>query len=339
MLVRSGVQRIRAIDFDQVTLSSLNRHAVATRSDVGTSKVKALKKHLSRIVPQAKVETCTEMYTAKAAERLLGGNPDYVLDCIDNIDTKVHLLHYCHTNNIPCISSMGAGAKCDPSRIQIADISDTFEDPLARAVRRRLKKVGVLSGIETVYSMEKPSDHVGLVPLDETRARDADEYAIAPDFRSRIMPVLGPLPAMFGMAMADLALCRLAQHPLRPLAAKGRDVVYQRILRDLQVREAREFGRAFEGAGALHLGVEDVAFLVEEVFESRSAISGQMEKLTLIRWDLSQPASLRNIIVLCRKECTQHVKQGGKQGWDASVQSYVQERMVQLDRWEKLRGL
>lgn len=111
------------------------------------------------------------------------GNPDYVIDAIDNINTKIDLIKYCHDKKLPVISSMGAGAKADPSRIQIADISETFgmfrnlhfmtyfnqhlyiiEDPLARSVRQRLKKLGILNGVPVAYSTEKPH-HVKLLPL------------------------------------------------------------------------------------------------------------------------------------------------------------------------------
>ena len=105
MLLRSGVENLRLVDFDQVTLSSLNRHAVATHKDVGTSKVVAMKKHLLQIAPWAKIEACNELFHAERADALLSaseGNrvPDLVLDCIDNLETKVQLLEYCHKANI-----------------------------------------------------------------------------------------------------------------------------------------------------------------------------------------------------------------------------------------------
>ncbi|CAG8561750.1 7496_t:CDS:2 [Acaulospora colombiana] len=196
MLVRSGVQHIRIIDFDQVTLSSLNRHAVATHADVGSPKVIALQKNFKEFAPWVKVEPVIELFTKANAPRLLAGNPDFIIDAIDNIDTKLDLLKYCHDNKLPILSSMGAGAKADPSRVQISDISQTIEDPLARAVRRRLKKLGVDSGITVVYSSEKPN--VKLLPLgrcrqliEESKITNASEYAALPDFRSRILPVLG----------------------------------------------------------------------------------------------------------------------------------------------------
>ena len=132
MLARSGIEHIRLIDFDQVTLSSLNRHASATRKDVGISKVLAIKNHLTEIVPHAKIEAFQQLFEINAADDLLSGKPDFVLDCIDNLETKVDLIAYCLRNNIKILASMGAGAKSDPSRIQIADLNDTFEDPLAK---------------------------------------------------------------------------------------------------------------------------------------------------------------------------------------------------------------
>ena len=118
MLVRSGIGRIRLIDFDQVTLSSLNRHAVASLEDVGTPKVQCLKKALLAVAPWVNIEIRNTIWELEVAKELLKGNPSYVVDAIDNIDTKVDLLYFCKTNNIPVISSMGAGCKSDPSRVR-----------------------------------------------------------------------------------------------------------------------------------------------------------------------------------------------------------------------------
>jgi tRNA A37 threonylcarbamoyladenosine dehydratase len=94
----------------------LNRHAVATQKDVGKSKVKVLTDHFSQICPNAVVEERNQLFSLDVAEELLSGSPTYVLDCIDNIKTKIELLHYCVTHRIPIVSSMGSGAKADPSR-------------------------------------------------------------------------------------------------------------------------------------------------------------------------------------------------------------------------------
>ena len=124
MLVRSGVGRIRLIDFDQVTLSSLNRHAVCSMSDVGISKAEAMRRKLKDIVPWCACEAVTEMFRIEEAERLLAGNPSMVIDCIDDVVTKAELITYCDKNKIPILTSMGAGGKSDPTKLRIAPLSD-----------------------------------------------------------------------------------------------------------------------------------------------------------------------------------------------------------------------
>lgn len=243
MLLRSGVEHIRLIDFDQVSLSSLNRHAVATQSDVGTPKVLAMKKHFKAIFPNAFIDIRNEMFEKPRAQELLlsgGVRPDYVLDCIDNMQTKIDLIQFCVENELPIVSSMGAGAKCDPSRVQIADISDTNEDALARTTRRRLRLLGIESGVDVVYSTEKPGE-VKLLDLDNAQLKDADEYAPLEGFRVRILPVLGTLPAMFGLAMATYVITKLADWPIRPLAVKLREKTYRKIWVEMLNRETHIF--------------------------------------------------------------------------------------------------
>ena len=143
MLLRSGVGRLRLIDFDQVSLSSLNRHACATLADVGRPKVVCCQQFFERIAPWAHVEAYVDLFRDSEADRLLAGAPTYVIDAIDNLDTKVDLIKYCARHDIKVFSSMGAGAKADPSCIQISDISTTVEDPLARVVRRELRVAGI----------------------------------------------------------------------------------------------------------------------------------------------------------------------------------------------------
>ena len=210
-------------------------------------------------------------------------------DAIDNIGTKVELLAYCVQNNIKVFSSMGAGAKSDPTRIQIADLSATHYDPLARAVRQRLRATLSRSArstpptppsdpsapistpafipttatsaeveaeveadtttattareysIPVVYSTEVPSD-VALLPLPDAELAkgSVDELAPLRDFRVRILPVLGPLPGLFGLHIATYVLCELAGHPLeRPLPVRHREKLYERMWKDLLHRESR----------------------------------------------------------------------------------------------------
>jgi tRNA threonylcarbamoyladenosine dehydratase len=294
-LARSGVSKIRLVDFDQVTLSSLNRHAVATLADVGTPKVRCIQKRLEQITPWVHFDARNVLFSDGVAETLLspwsqgaekGQTPDFVIDAIDNIDSKVQLLTYCHKNSIPVISSMGAGCKSDPSRIFIGDISNSTEDPLSRATRRRLRQAGIDSGIPVVYSTEKPGPgKASLLPLpeDEYKKGTVGDLGVLPDFRVRILPVLGTMPAMFGYAVANHAILEISGYPHDYIPLKGRDKMYESILGNLQGLEER-----LAGGGAVGLRIpvnkEDVGYIVEEVYRGRSVVSGLTTRLVLVRW-------------------------------------------------------
>lgn len=143
---------------------------------------------------------------------------------------------------------MGAGAKCDPTRVQISDISYTIYDPLARSVRRRLRLLGVSSGIPVVYSTEVPSE-VKLLPLDEEEFKKGPvkELGAFDDFRVRILPVLGPLPSIFGLHIATYILCELAGKPIvNPLPIKARRKLYERLWKDLLHREEKLVGHTLK---------------------------------------------------------------------------------------------
>ncbi|KAJ3286319.1 hypothetical protein HK104_009101 [Borealophlyctis nickersoniae] len=334
MLLRSGVEHLRLIDFDQVSLSSLNRHAVATQADVGTSKAACLRKHFAEIAPHAKLEAVVELFDVANSDRLLAGKPDFVLDCIDNLNTKVHLIKYCHDHGLRIISSMGAGAKADPSRIQIADISDTFEDPLARSTRRQLRAQGVESGVTVVYSTEKPGP-VTLLPLEEQKVENADEYSALPNFRVRILPVLGTIPALFGQSMASYVVTELAGFKTEPLAIKLRHKTYARLHTDLVNKEKD----LFKGNPNIPLNISDIGYIFEEIWRGRSAISGTFEKLQLTRWDVREPAGFSNIVCLTRAEAEKHEKipPGGLEAhYSKEVIDYVNERLAiekEMSKW------
>ena len=220
-LARSGVSKLRLVDFDQVTLSSLNRHAVATLADVGIPKVQCLQRRLIAITPWVRFDLRLQKFEVKCAPSLLaawegpsgaGQMPDFVIDAIDNIDSKVELLKYCRDNGLPVISSMGAGTKSDPTKIMVSDIGESTDDGLSRATRRRLKLLGVTSGIPVVYSIEKMGEgKAALLPLpeDEFQKGSVGDLGVLPDFRVRILPVLGTLPAVFGYVVANHIILKI----------------------------------------------------------------------------------------------------------------------------------
>ncbi|TFK75587.1 ubiquitin-protein ligase molybdopterin-converting factor [Pluteus cervinus] len=317
MLVRSGVSKIRLVDFDYVTLSSLNRHATAGLSDVGTPKVKCIEKALRQISKWVEVDARIDIWRKEEGGALLEG-ADWVIDAIDNIQTKVDLLKYCHDNGIKVFSSMGAGAKCDPTRIQISDISYTIYDPLARSVRRRLRLEGVSSGIPVVYSTEVPGD-VKLLPLpeEEFQKGPVKELGVFDDFRVRILPVLGPLPSIFGLHIATYILCELAGKPIsNPLPIKHRKKLYERLLRDLLHRESKFTGQQIN---KLPIDEDDVSLIFEDIHRGRSVIPpfDVPTRPTLVRWDFTKPLSLDNCVPMEQGDAEKHIRES-KDGDDVT---------------------
>ncbi|KAJ7756221.1 ubiquitin-protein ligase molybdopterin-converting factor [Mycena metata] len=322
MLVRSGVSKIRLIDFDYVTLSSLNRHATALLPDVGTPKVKCIERTLKQIARWVEVDARIDIWRKEDGGALLEG-ADWVVDAIDNIQTKVDLLKYCHEHKLKVFSSMGAGAKCDPTRIQISDISSTVYDPLARSVRRRLRLLGVPSGIPVVYSTEVPGD-VKLLPLPEDefqKGKGAKELSVLDDFRVRILPVLGPLPALFGLHIATYILAALADKPIaHPLPIKNRHKVYERLLRDLMGREAKRKWK-MEGGGEgevvvsrIALDEDDVALIFEDLHRGGRSVlppHAVCAKPTLVLWDATQGVSVENVVVMEAADAERHQREDG----------------------------
>ena len=309
MLLRSGVQKIRIIDFDQVSLSSLNRHSCATLKDVGTPKVLCLKNHMLEVAPWCEIDAINELWELKDAERLLfsNGKPDLVVDCIDNIDTKVDLLAFLHENKIEMISSMGASAKSDPTRINVGDISITEEDPLARSVRRRLKMKGIVTGVPVVFSAEKPDPRKAkLLPLpdEEYEKGKVGELSALKDFRVRILPVLGTMPAIFGLTIVTYILTKVSGYPMNPIEGKNRIKIYDSLLQSL----AGQMSRIGEKDQRVPVALSDVPYIVTEVFRGKSPISGYSTKLALSKWNPLKPVSLQNVVLVTSEEQKEHEK-------------------------------
>jgi tRNA A37 threonylcarbamoyladenosine dehydratase len=301
---------------------------------VGTPKVACLRKRLQQITPWVRFDLCNELFAPSAADRLLGPwegrKPDFIIDAIDNIDSKVALLEYCYKNDLPVISSMGAGCKSDPTRIFIGDISASTDDPLSRSTRRRLRALGITSGIPVVYSTEKPGPgKAQLLPLpeEEFQKGSVGDLGVLPDFRVRILPVLGTMPAVFGYAVANHVILKISGYPAEYLPAKGREKMYDGILAQLQGSEEKLVRATTPGEDAqglkLAISANDVGYIVEEIFRGKSAISGVSTRLALCRWrkptgstiDLSvegQKTSrllLRDLVCLTKEELAVHERE------------------------------
>ncbi|KHC82378.1 hypothetical protein MGS_01422 [Candida albicans P78042] len=310
MLVRSGVESLRIIDFDQVSLSSLNRHAVATLKDVGIPKVECIKNHLLEIAPWIEIDTRNQLWNLESAEELIYGDdfqPTFIVDCIDNLDTKCDLLAYCHEKKLPIVSSGGAATKSDPTRINLADISKTEEDPLMKKIRVVLKKRGIINGIPVVFSAEKPDPRKAkLLPLpdDEFTKGNVDQLSALKDFRVRILPVLGTMPGMFGLAIATYILTTVAGYPMEPVEGKNRYKIYDDLLQSLAGQQTR-IGKTDQ---RVQIAMHEVNYILEEVFRGKSPISNYSTRLTLSRWDPSKEISLQNVVVMTKDEQRNHEK-------------------------------
>jgi len=152
-LARCGVGKIVLIDYDKICITNVNRQVHATSTTIGEIKVKAMKNRILDINPDAEVVIFNEKYISESANKLLSDDYDYVIDAIDMVSSKIDLIVKCKERGIKIISSMGAGNKMDPTKFEVADIFKTETCPLARVLRKELRKKNV-SDLKVVYSKE-----------------------------------------------------------------------------------------------------------------------------------------------------------------------------------------
>ena len=154
-LARSGIGRIIMIDYGTIDITNINRQVHATVDTVGMYKVDAMKERLLSINPDIVVETFKETYNKDTKDKLLSDDYDYVVDAVDMVSSKINLIMECKDRGIEIISSMGAGNKLNPTMLKVADINDTKICPLARVMRKELRRRGVKS-LKVVFSEEYP---------------------------------------------------------------------------------------------------------------------------------------------------------------------------------------
>lgn len=159
-LARSGVGKLTIIDFDEVCITNGNRQLHAIQGMVGKKKAEVMGERLRKINPQANIQVIAEFYNEENSEMMLSHKPDYIVDAIDNLTAKTHLLATCREKGINVITSGGSAAKMDPLKIKLVDLADTYVDPLAHQVRKILRqKYGFPEkkfGIPCVFSDEIP---------------------------------------------------------------------------------------------------------------------------------------------------------------------------------------
>ena len=156
-LVRAGVQNICIVDKDVVDITNINRQLIATNQTVGKDKVDAEEERILQINPHAKVIKIKEFVNDSNIQKIMEAysHTDYVVDAIDTVTSKLEIIKYCSYNNINVISSMGTGNKLDASKFEITDIFKTSVCPLAKVMRKELKKLNINS-LPVLYSKEEP---------------------------------------------------------------------------------------------------------------------------------------------------------------------------------------
>lgn len=154
-ICRAGIGHMTIVDADTVNESNINRQLPALHSTLGKPKAEVVGQRLLDINPRLKLTVLNEFLRDERTEEVLSAQKfDFIVDAIDSLSPKVFLLYYAHRHEIPIVSSMGAGAKMDPTQIKIADISKSFNCALAKAVRKRLRAMGLNKGIPVVFSTE-----------------------------------------------------------------------------------------------------------------------------------------------------------------------------------------
>lgn len=195
-LARAGVGNITIVDGDTVDITNINRQLPALHSTVGQPKVKIVGDRLMDINPELNLTRIEEFLSPERAQEIVSPDFDYVLDCIDSITPKLNLIVAAKRKKVKVISNMGAGGKFLSQKIVVRDISKTEVCPLAKNIRKRLKKEGISSGVKAVYSLEHP---------DETSLKTTD----GTNFKKSFYGTNSWMPALFGLHAAETVVKEL----------------------------------------------------------------------------------------------------------------------------------
>lgn len=201
LIARAGIGRLTIVDADIVQPSNINRQLVATADSIGRPKAEVLAERLRSINPAIELEVVEAFLKDDVMTEILDRHRyDYVVDAIDSLTPKVHLIAQSLERGLPIISSMGAGAKSDPSQIHQADLSKSYSCALARALRKRLRKLGIHKGLPVVFSTELP-DPNAVVEITGEQCKRSTAGTVS------------YMPALFGCQLAAYVI-RHIQHPL-----------------------------------------------------------------------------------------------------------------------------
>lgn len=220
-LVRSGVGKLTLVDFDVVCVTNSNRQLHATVSGVGKGKAELMAARCKAINPDVEVTAVKEFYRGELEGQLLEGPFDFVVDAIDNIKAKLHLLNACVQRKVPVVSSMGAAGRLDPTCIRVEDLSETHMDPFAKDIRKLLKRKYAIdtsrpTGITAVYSIEPRREPVAL----RYDGPEEEFLCVCPqgenafhscEHKNQIDGSVAFVTSVFGMNIAGVVVRRIAQ--------------------------------------------------------------------------------------------------------------------------------
>ncbi|WP_163336311.1 ThiF family adenylyltransferase [Desulfopila sp. IMCC35008] len=207
-LARAGIGNLRLVDFDTIQPTNINRQIFALESTLGSLKAASARNRVLDINPACHVEDLPLFAATETLDEIFTPRPDLLIDAIDALNPKVQLLAEAYRRQIPTLSSMGAALRTDPARIRLGDIFDSTNCPLAKHVRKRLRRQEIGRGITCVYSTEK-------VNFDYTEPNEEVKIGETPfSDRGRERNVLGSLPTLtgiFGLTLANEAIHRLTE--------------------------------------------------------------------------------------------------------------------------------
>ena len=192
-IARSGVGQMTIIDGDVVDPTNRNRQLPALATNHGVSKALIMEERLKAINPEMKLQVIKEFINPEMVLQQLSHRPDYIIDAIDSITPKVTFIKLAYESKLPLVSSMGAGAKLDPTRLQVVDISKTYNCPFAQQIRKKLKDYKIYRGVKVVFSPEEP-------------IKESLMLTDGKNFKKSAYGTISYLPAVFGAVAASVAI-------------------------------------------------------------------------------------------------------------------------------------
>jgi tRNA A37 threonylcarbamoyladenosine dehydratase len=192
-ICRAGIGKMTIIDGDTVDPSNRNRQLPALATNHGVSKAQIMQQRLLDINPELELAVHEEFVLPERIADFIAVKPDYIVEAIDSVTPKLFLIRQAYAAQIPFVSSMGAGGKMDPTKIKIADISESYNCKLAQHIRKKLRKHDIRSGVKVAFSTELP-DKASLL------------YTDGSNFKKSAYGTMSYLPAAFGGAIASVAI-------------------------------------------------------------------------------------------------------------------------------------